>query len=396
MPLNGIKVLDVATFIAGPYCATILAEFGADVIKVEHPTHGDPLRKMGTLVEGGETLTWLSEARNKSTLTLDLGKPEGAELFRRMVENVDVVVENFRPGTMEKWGLGYEALSAINKKLVMVRVSGFGQEGPYKNRPGFARIAHAYGGLSYLSGKPDDTPVVPGSTSLADYIAGLYSAIGTLLAIRDVERTGLGQVVDVALYEAVFRLLDEVAPAYAKLGTVRQRLGADAPTLAPHSHYQCSDGHWIALACSSNKLFGKLTQVMDRADLLDDPRFNAMHMRVEHKDALNEIVSAWIKSFTREAFLQLCLDHEIPASPINSVADLFADAHFQHRQSVKTLTDDEAGDITIPNVMPRLSRSPGQITHLGRKKGADTLEILKIRLGLKDDEINKLLNSGII
>jgi crotonobetainyl-CoA:carnitine CoA-transferase CaiB-like acyl-CoA transferase len=240
-PLDGMRVLDLATFVAAPFSASILGEFGAEVIKVEQPGSGDPLRGLGKSSGRDEdSYFWLSEARNKRSLTLDLRKPEGVDLLKRLVVRSDVVCENFRPGTLEKWGLGWDVLSECNPGLVLLRISGFGQTGPYKNRPGFARIAHAFGGLAHLTGMPGSPPLTPGSTSLGDYIAGLYGAIGVLLALRARDATGRGQVVDMALYEAVFRLLDEIAPAYAADGTVRGRLGLGTSNACPHGAHAAS------------------------------------------------------------------------------------------------------------------------------------------------------------
>ena len=222
--LDGLRVLDIATFVAAPFCGTILADFGAEVIKIEQPKTGDSLRQFGTITECGDSLVWLSEARNKKTITLDLRKPEGVEIFKKLVAESDVVLENFRPGTLEKWGIGYEALSKINPRLVMLRISAYGQTGPKRDEPGFARIAHAFAGLSWLAGEADGPPVVPGSTSMADYVSGMWGAIGVLTVLRARDKSGRGQFIDLGLYESVFRLLDEIAPAYAKYGTVRERM----------------------------------------------------------------------------------------------------------------------------------------------------------------------------
>ena len=272
-PLAGVRVLDIATFLAAPFAGTVLADFGAEVIKVEQPRIGDPLRRFGTPTDAGDSLVWLSEARNKKSITLDLRAPEGAEILRRLVRESDVVLENFRPGTLESWGLGYEALRDINPGLVMLRISAYGQTGPMRDKPGFARIAHAFAGLTALSGEKDGPPVVPGSTSLADYISGIWGALGVVLALRVKERTGRGQFIDIALYESVFRLLDEIAPAYAKTGFVRERMGADTVNVAPHSHYRTATGQWVAIACTSDKMFERLAQVMGKPQLAAMPEF---------------------------------------------------------------------------------------------------------------------------
>ncbi len=395
-PLSGIRVLDAATFLAGPFCATTLSEFGAEVIKIEHPRLDDPLRHLGARADNGETFTWLSEARNKKTITLNLGAPEGAELFKAMARRADVVIENFRPGTMEKWGLGYDALSALNPGLVMARITAYGQDGPYKDRPGFARIAHAFSGITYLTGEPDGKPLTPGAMALGDYLSGLYAALGVLLALRFRDLTGRGQYLDVALYESVFRFLDELVPAYAKKGAVRERMGADTANIVPHSHYRCADGSWVALACSSDKMFERLAAAMGRPELTADPRFANMHARVKNRDAINAIVEQWIGSLTRDELMRVCLAAEVPCGPINSIADIFADPHYQARGNLMQVFDKEVGEIVLPSIVPRLSLTPGTIAHLGKHKGADTDAVLREWLELDDAQIADLRSREII
>lgn len=394
--MHGVRVLDVATFIAAPFCATVFAEFGAEVIKIEHPEHGDPLRHLGHRAPGGETLTWLSEGRNKRAMTLNLAHPEGASVFLELVKHADVVTENFRPGTLEAWGLGYADLVRVNPRIVMVRVSGYGQDGPYKDRPGFARIAHAFSGLTYLAGEPGERPVIPGSTSLGDYISGLYGAIGALMALREREQSGRGQYVDIALYESTFRLLDEIAPAYAMHGIVRERMGADAPTIVPHSHYRCADGHWVALACSSDKIFGRLARAMNRDELAAPDAYATMAQRIAGRDFINQVVSDWIGRHTRDDLMALCIAAEVPVGPINSIADIFEDPHIAARGNLLTLRNDDAGEVTIPSVLPRLSRTPGQVTHLGRHQGEDTACVMRELLGMSEERIAKLRERGVI
>jgi len=396
LPLAGMRVLDAATFLAGPFCASIFSEFGAEVIKVEHPDFPDPMRNIGMKAETGDSLTFLSEGRNKRTVTLNLGKPEGAELFRQLVRQSDVVVENFRPGTMEKWGLGYKDLAAIKPDIVMVRITAYGQEGPYKDRPGFARIGHAFSGLTYLAGEADGPPVIPGSTSLGDYISGLYGALGALMALRHRDQTGEGQYIDVALYESTFRMLDELAPAFAKFGFVRQRMGADTATIVPHSHYQCSDGQWVALACSSDKIFEKLALAMDRGDLVAPGSYETMQARLDNRDFINGIVGTWIGSKTRDELMAICLEKDIPCGPVNSIADIFADPHFAARGSMVTLPHPEVGNVVIPSALPRLSKTPGRVEHLGRRHGADTDEVYRELLGLTAEKLAALKSRGVV
>lgn len=396
LPLDGIRVLDVATFLAGPFCATIFSEFGADVIKIEHPEFADPMRNIGMKAESGDSLTWLSEARNKRTATLNLGKPEGAELFRQLVRQADVVVENFRPGTMERWGLGYKDLASVKSDIVMIRITAYGQEGPYKDRPGFARIGHAFSGLTYLAGEAGRPPVIPGSTSLGDYITGLYGAIGALMALRHRDRTGEGQFVDAALYESTFRLLDELAPAYAKFGVVRKRMGADTATIVPHSHYQCGDDEWVALACSSDKIFEKLAHTMGRPDLVAPGTYETMRARLDNREFINGVVGEWIGRQTRDELMATCLRDEIPCGPVNSIADIFADPHFAARGSLLTIQDPDAGEIVVPAVLPRLSKTPGRVSHLGRRHGANTAHVYGELLGLTAEKLAKLKSRGVI
>jgi succinyl-CoA:(S)-malate CoA-transferase subunit A len=394
-PLAGIRVLDAGTFIAAPFAATVLSEFGAEVIKIENPKNGDPWRNYGTPTDrDGDTLAWLSEARNRSSLPLDLRQPQGAEIFRALVEHSDVVCENFRPGTLEKWGLGWDELSARNPGLILLRVSGFGQTGPYRNRPGFARIAQAFGGLTHLAGMPDGPPVTPGSTSLADYTSGLYGAIGVLLALRERDQSGRGQVVDVALYESIFRLLDELAPAYAATGTVRDREGTGTALACPHGHFATADDRWVAIACTSDRMFERLTMVMQRPDLLE--RFRYAPDRLAHRAEVEQAVSDFTSSRQRSELLRICEAGDVPCGPINTIADIFDDPQIAARGNLQTLHEAEAGDVVVPGVMPNLSRTPGAITSLGPAKAAGATRILTELLDLSSDQIAELRDAGVI
>ena len=343
--LKGIRVLDLGTFIAGPHCATILGEFGAEVIKVEPPKTGDSLRRLGTNTECGDTLVWLSEARNKKCVTLDLRSERGRELLRKLAAKCDVIVENFRPGTLEKWGLSYEELKKLNRAAILVRISAYGQDGPMRSQPGFARIAHAFSGLTYLAGMPGGVPVVPGSTSLADYMSGMYGAIGALVAAR--ETTGEGQCVDLALYESVFRVLDEIAPAYQKFGYVRERMGADTVNVCPHSHYQTADGKWIAIACTSDQMFVRLAETMGQPELASAERYGPKDLRLAARDEVNAIVARWVASLDLETALARCARGGVPASLIYSIADIFEDPQYSARGNIK-MTDSRAGAIAVP------------------------------------------------
>ena len=395
-PLSDIRVLDVATFIAAPFCGTILSDFGAEVIKVEQPRVGDSLRRFGTPTECGDTLVWLSEARNRESVTLDLRQPEGAELFKRLVADTDVVLENFRPGTLEKWGLDYETLAAINPRLVLLRVSAYGQTGPRASKPGFARIAHAFSGLAYLSGEPGRPPVVPGSTSLADYMTGMWGAIGVMVALRHAAATGQGQVIDIGLYESIFRVLDEIAPAYARYGYQRERMGPDTVNVVPHSHYETRDGAWVALACSNDRMWERLATAMDKPELAHDPRYAKTTARAERRAEVNGIVAQWVGSLPFADVLAACEAAEAPVSKLNSIADIFADPQYAARGNLMSVDDPRIGPLVIPAALPAMSLTPPSFRNTGPELGAANAAILGGRLGLDPAALDALAARGII
>ena len=392
--LSGLRVLDIATFVAAPFCGTILADFGAEVIKIEQPVAGDSLRSFGTITECGDSLVWLSESRNKKTITLDLRKPEGAELFRRLALQADVILENFRPGTLEKWGLGYETLKALNPGLVMLRVSAYGQTGPKKDEPGFARIAHAFSGLSFLSGEADGPPVVPGSTSMADYVSGMWGAIGVLVALRSRDRTAGGQAIDLGLYESVFRLLDEIVPAYAKYGTVRGRMGADTINVVPHSHYRTGSGEWIALACTNDKMFVRLAAVMQQPELAT--RFQTNVVRVENRHEVNSAVAKWVAAHSLAEVIESTRDGGVPCAQIYSIEDIFADSQFAARENMVSVEDPRVEGLVLPAPVPRLSETPPTFRHAGRALGADNDLVYGEWLGLSAEEVGFYRARGVI
>ncbi len=395
LPLAGIRVLDAACFIAAPFTASIMSEFGAEVIKVEHPAGGDPWRRYGTATELPDcSLAWLTEARNRRSITLDLSRVEGAGLFLELVRGADVVCENFRPGKLEAWGLGWEALSAANRGLVMLRVSGYGQSGPYRDRPGFARIAHAYGGLTYLSGMPGETPVTPGSTSLGDYMTGMYGCIGVLLALRHRDRTGEGQVIDCALYESVFRALDEIAPRYVREGFVREAEGTGTVNACPHGHFAAGDGSFLAIACTTDKMFERLTRAMERPDLLAS--YARQEARLAGRAEVLAEVEAWTSSMPRDRVLALCTRHSVPAGPVNSIADIVKDPHVRERGTLASIEVPGIGPVTVPAALPQLSRTPGSVKSLGPRLGADNIGVYRDELGLTEERIHQLQEAGVI
>ncbi len=394
-PMAGVRVLDIATFIAAPHAASILGEFGAEVLKVENPKGGDPWRRFGTATdEPDRSLAWLTEARNKRSITLNLREPEGAELFKRMVKDADVVCENFRPGTLEKWGIGWDVLREINPGLILLRVSGYGQDGPYKDRPGFARIGHAVGGLTHLSGLPGETPVTPGSTSLGDYITGMYGAIGVLMALRHRDATGEGQMVDMALYASVFRVLDEMVPRYARTGHVREPEGTGTVNACPHGHFPCGDGKFMAVACTTDKMFERLCAAMERPDMLET--FGEQAKRLANRDTVIEEVTAWTSSMSRDDVMQRCIDNDVPSGPVNSVADIFEDPHFKARGDMVAVDVPGIGEVVVPAVYPRLSETPGEVQSLGPALGDANEEIYGEQLGLSDGQRAALKDKGVI
>lgn len=397
LPLSGVRVIDVGNFLAGPYAASILAEFGAEVLKVEHPIAGDPMRRFGTPTKRHDaSLAWLSEARNRKSVTIDLRQAEGVQLFLKLVARSDVLVENFRPGTMEEWGLGWPQLQAVNPRLVMLRVSGYGQTGPYRRRSGFAHIAHAFGGLSYLAGFPGETPVLPGNVPLGDYIASLYGAVGVLLALRHAERTGEGQVIDIAIYEAVFRQLDEIAAAYGLFGKIREREGAGSFVAVPHGHFRTRDDKWIAIACTTDKMFERLAEAMGQPELASSELYGEQRKRLAARDLVNQIVTEWVGSLTRDEVMERCLAKEVPVGKVNSIADIFEDEHFQARGNLQRFYEEGVGEVVVPGVVPTLSETPGRITNLGPPLGNATYEVMREMLGLSPDEIKRLRQRKII
>jgi succinyl-CoA:(S)-malate CoA-transferase subunit A len=397
LPMSGLRVIDVGTFLAGPYAASMLGEFGAEVLKVEHPIAGDPMRRFGTESKRHDaTLAWLSEGRNKKSVTLDLRQQEGVELFLKLVAKSDVLIENFRPGTMEEWGLGWDVLSKANPSLVMLRVSGYGQTGPYRRRSGFAHIAHGFAGLSYLAGFPNETPVVPGTAPLGDYLSSLYGAIGILIALRHAELTGEGQIIDIGIYEAVFRQMDEIAAAYGLFGKVRQREGAGSYVAVPHGHFRTADDKWVAIACTTDKMFERFAAAMEKPELAAADCYGDQRKRLAARAEVNRIVIEWVGTLTRDEVMQRCVAGEVPIGKVNSIADIFEDEHFQARGNLARIEEEGVGEVVVPGVVPTLSETPGRISNLGPPLGNATYEVLRELLGISAQEIKRLRQRKII
>ena len=397
LPMQGVRILDLGTFLAGPHAASIFGEFGAEVLKIEHPVAGDPMRRFGSpTARDDSTLAFLTEARCKKSVTLDLRQAEGRDLFLRLVEKSDVLIENFRPETMEQWGISWDVLREANAGLVLLRVSGYGQTGPYRRRSGFAHIAHAYGGLSYHAGFPGESPVVPGTVPLGDYISSLYGAIGILLALRHRDKTGRGQVIDVAIFESVFRTLDEIAGAYGLFGKIREREGAGSFVAVPHGHFRASDDKWVAIACTTDRMFERLAAAMGKPELAAPDAFGLQAKRLEARDEVNALVIDWVGSFERPEVMRRCLDAAVPCGKVNSIADIFEDEQFRERGTLATVDVPGVGDVSVPNVLPILSETPGRINNLGPALGDATVQVLRELLGVSTEDIERLAASKVI
>ena len=329
-------------------------------------------------------------------MTLDLRTTEGAELFKQLVAEADVVTENFQTGTLEGWGLGYEVLAEINPGLVMLRVTGYGQTGPYAGRPGFGRIANAFGGLAFLAGYPDRPPVTPGSATLPDYMSGLFGAFGVLLALRARERTGQGQVIDIGLYESVFRILDELAPVYDQTGVVRQRMGPGTVNSVPHSHYSTADDRWVAIACTSDKIFARLAALMGMSEVVGEGRFGTTRQRQAAREEVDALVQDWSASLPRDEILRLCEQAQVPCGSVYAIDEIFEDPQFEARENLAEIEDVRLGRLKVPSVMPRLTETPGGIDNLGVGLGAHVAEIFGGLLGLDEAEIAALRDKGVI
>jgi len=394
--LEGLRVLDISTFIAGPFCAAQLGEFGAEVIKLELPGGGDPLRKFGTMTECGDSLPWLSEARNKKSITLDLRKPEGATLFKRLIADTDVLVENFQPGTLEKWGLGWEALKAVNPRLVLLRISGYGQTGPYSHRPGFGRIGNAFGGLSYLAGFPDRQPVTPGSATLPDYLAGVFGAFGVMVALEALRKAGVGQVIDIGLYEPIFRILDELAPVFHRSGFMRERMGSGTVNVVPHNHYPTADDKWLAIACTSDKIFERLAQAMGQPELASPEHWGLIKQREAQREDVDEHVGNWTRSKKRHEAIDICEQFQVPCGPVYRIDEIFDDPQYAARENILYFNDHRSGEQAIPNVVPRLSETPGKVNSLGPALGSHNKEIYRDRLGISESDLQQFVAAGVI
>ena len=394
--LDGIRILDIGTRIAAPFAATLLADLGAEVIKVELPGRGDFMRNIGPFDESGYSLWWSVEGRNKKSITLDLRKPRGREIFLELVAKCDVIVENFRPGTLERWNLDYATLEGINPGIILTRASVYGQTGPYSQRPGLDRNGISFSGLLYLTGYPDRPPVRPGIIA-ADYLTGVFNALSIMVALynRDVHAGG-GQSVDLTLYESLFRILEHTLPAYDKLGIVRERTGNRLANSAPLDSWETADGEFISIAAPGDQLFPRLARAMGREDLIDDPRFSTLALRAENGDAINEIVGEWCRRHNAAEIERLMVECDVPVARALNIADIVADPHYQARESFVTVDDPIAGPIKQPAVYPRFSKTPGEIRSAAPRLGEHNAEVYGELLELSESTLDDLRNEGVI
>lgn len=393
MPLEGVKVLELGSLIAGPYASALFAQFGAEVIKVEPPSEGDPLRKWRKLHDG-TSLWWYTQSRNKKSVTLDLKSEEARDIVRRLASGIDIVIENFRPGTLEKWGLGWEQLSALKPELVMVRISGYGQTGPYRERPGFAAIAECMGGLRHVTGFQDRPPVRVG-VSLGDTLASLYGTIGALMAMHHLRvNGGKGQYIDVALYEAVFAVMESLVPEYAAFGHVRERTGASLPGISPSNTYPCGDGRYVVIAGNGDAIFKRLMTAIGRDDLGNDPELARNDGRVKHNERLDAAISSWTAQRDLNKILGVLEAAQVPCGRVYTAADIAADPHYRARDMIERHNLADGSPIELPGMVPKLSATPGQTRWLGPQLGEHTQEVLA-SVGIDAKEFGDLRTRGI-
>lgn len=395
-PLSGIRILDISTVIAAPFGATLLGDFGADVIKVEIPLKGDSLRSIGPF-KGEEPLRWPALARNKKSLTLDLHKEEGKRILKELVRKSDVVIENFRPGTLEKWGLGYKVLKKENPNLIMTRVSGYGQTGPNASKAGFGTPATAFSGFTYLHGYHDRPPISP-SFSLTDYITGIYVAFATMIALyhRDVNKGGTGQSIDISLYESVFRMLEFLVADYDQNQIIKERTPGLSGHSSPAGTFQTKDGYWMVLVTSSDTTFTRLAKAMMREDMLEDERYHTNAERLKRFAETNGIVADWIKTFTKSELQRKLDEYGVPISPIYSIKDIFEDEHYKSRENIVEVDHPRLGKFKMPGVIPKFSETPGSIRNIGPDLGEHTEQILEDLLHYDQNDITILKEKGVI
>jgi formyl-CoA transferase len=392
-PLTGIRVLELGSLIAGPFCAKTLGDFGAEVIKIEPPGEGDALRTWRRM-RNGTSLWWQVQSRNKKSVTCDLRQPQGQEIVRRLARRSHIMIENFRPGALERWNLGWEALAADNPALILVRISGYGQSGPYRERPGFAAIAEALGGMRHVTGFPDRPPARP-NLSLGDTIAALHGVIGALLALHALKNGAAGQVIDVALYESVFNCMESLLPEYDAQGYIRERSGSALPGIAPSNLYPCNDGTYVLIAGNADSLYRRLMSAIGRADLRDDPALARNDGRAAQMQRIDEAIAEWTRGRTQSEVLAAMAAAEVPAGRIYTAADIAADPHYLARGMIEKITAADGEPLKVPGVIPKLSRTPGALRTPAPRLGEHTDEVLR-EIGYSEADISRLREAHIL
>ena len=393
-PLHGLRVVEVGQLLAGPFCGQLLGDLGADVIKLEDPGRGDPLRQWGRERPQGQSVWWSIVGRNKRSVTVNLREPEGQDIARRLIAQADVVVENFRPGTLERWGLGYAARRELNPSLVMVRVSGFGQDGPYSQRPGYGAIGEAMGGLRYVVGDPSTPPSRMG-ISIGDTLAAMFATIGALAALRERDASGRGQVVDSAIYEAVLGVMESLVPEWQLTGYQRERTGAVLPKIAPSNVYPTQDGTWMLIAANQDTVFARLAAAMGRPELAGDERSATHGARGEHQEELDDLIAGWTSTIDADDLEALLVENAVPVGKIFRPVEMLADPHFRARGSITEVEHPVLGGVQMQNVFPRLSRSARAIRWPGPALGEHTEAVLA-EIGVGADEVSSLRERGLV
>ena len=391
--LSGIKVLELGQLIAGPFTGKTLADFGAEVIKVETPVTGDALRKW-RLLKNGTSVWWQVQSRNKNSISLDLKTPEAQNIIRSLVMECDVLIENFRPGTLEEWGLDPKDLMSINPKLIVLRISGYGQTGPYRDRPGFGVVAEAMGGLRHLTAEPGRVPVRVG-VSIGDTLAALHGVIGILLALHERHQSGLGQVIDIALFEAVFNCMESLLPEYSAFGEVRQAAGSALPGIAPSNAYLCKDGGYVLIAGNGDSIFKRLMNAIGQAEMANNPEYADNTGRVKNIVLIDQVIGDWTILHDVADVLNILETAKVPAGKIYTAADIAKDPHFIAREMILSQKEDDGSELLVPGIVPKLSRTPGAIHRKAPEIGQDNEKVLK-DIGLSDEQINALYEKGII
>lgn len=395
LPLDDIKVLELGTLIAGPFTGRLLADFGADVIKIEAPDKADPMRQWGKQKDE-QGLWWPVQSRNKKSITLNLRLEEGQQIFKKLVKEADIIIENFRPGTMEKWNLSYDTLKEINPGIIMVRTSGFGQDGPYKSRAGFGSVGEAMGGLRYVTGFPDRPPTRIG-ISIGDTLAALFATIGCLTAVHERTRSGEGQIVDTAIYESVFSVMESVIPEYLLADYVRERMGNVLKGIAPSNIYQTKDDIYIVIGANADGIFKRLCQAMEQPELAVNEKYATHIARGENMEELDQLIEQWTRTMPAQDCLAVLEENGVPSGPIYSAKEIVEDPHYQAREMIIHAEHPVLGEFPMPGIVPKLSRTPGQVKHVGAiKLGADNGEVYARLLGFNEEQLAELMEKGVL